>query len=90
MEGKARIPRSAILERDGGRTLVFKLHSENNEVEWIYVSPVAQNEEWAIVNHENISPGDTLAVDNHFALSHLQIVDPKMQVLEREEAVLEQ
>lgn len=83
MEGKARIPRSAILERDGGRTLVFKLHPENNEVEWIYVSPAAQNSEWTIVNHENIAPGDTLAVDNHFALSHLQIVEPKMRLLNR-------
>lgn len=85
LEGKARIPRAAILERDGGRTLVFKLHPDNNEVEWIYVSPIAQNEEWAIINHENIAPGDTLAADNHFALSHLQIVEPKMQVLQREE-----
>jgi len=82
LEGKARIPRATILERDGGRTLVFKLHPENNEVEWIYVSPAAQNEEWAIVNHENIAPGDTLAVDNHFALSHLQIVEPKMRILQ--------
>lgn len=83
--GKARIPRSAILSRDGGRTLVFKLHPENNEVEWIYVTPQAQNSEWAIVDHENIATGDTLAVDNHFALSHLQIVEPKMQMLQREE-----
>jgi RND family efflux transporter MFP subunit len=90
LEGKVRIPRATILERDGGRTLVFKLHPQNNEVEWIYVSPAAQNEEWVIVNHENIAPGDTLAVDNHFALSHLQIVEPKMQILQREEAAMEQ
>lgn len=83
--GKARIPRAAILSRDGGRTLVFKLHPGNNEVEWVYVEPEAQNSEWAIVNHESIEPGDTLAVDNHFALSHLQIVSPKMQTLQREE-----
>lgn len=79
VEGRARIPRAAILERDGGRTLVFKLHGDNDEVEWIYVEPVAQNTEWAIVNHESINPGDTLAVDKHFALSHLQIVTPKMR-----------
>jgi RND family efflux transporter MFP subunit len=82
--GKARIPRSAILSRDGGRTLVFKLHSENNELEWVYITPKAQNSDWAIVDNENIAPGDTLAVDNHFALSHLQIVTPKMQSLQRE------
>ncbi|MGF1669445.1 MAG: efflux RND transporter periplasmic adaptor subunit [Balneolaceae bacterium] len=74
--GKSRIPRAAILERDGGRTLVFKLNNET--VEWIYVEPAFQNAEWAIVNHEDIAPGDTLAVDNHFALSHLQKVRPRM------------
>jgi RND family efflux transporter MFP subunit len=77
-DGKARIPRSAILSRDGGRTLLFKLHPENNEVEWVYVEPEARNSEWAIINHENIEPGDTIAVDRHFALSHLQIVEPLM------------
>lgn len=79
-EGKARVPRAAILSRDGGRTLLFKLNSENNEVQWVYVDPVAQNGEWAIVNHEEVTPGDTIAVDRHFALSHLQIVEPRMQV----------
>jgi hypothetical protein len=74
--GQARIPRSAILERDGGRTLVFKLN--NDVVEWIYVDPVHETSEWAIVNHEDITPGDTLAVDRHFALSHLQPVRPRM------------
>lgn len=74
--GQARIPRAAILERDGGRTLVFKLNGET--VEWIYVEPEFETSEWAIVNHEEISPGDTLAVDRHFALSHLQQVRPRM------------
>jgi RND family efflux transporter MFP subunit len=78
-EGKVRVPRSAILSRDGGRTLVFKLHPSNNEVEWIYVEPQAQNSDWAIINHEEIAPGDTIAVDRHFALSHLQIVDPQLR-----------
>lgn len=74
--GQARIPRAAILERDGGRTLVFKLNGDT--VEWIYVEPEFETSEWAIVNHEDISPGDTLAVDRHFALSHLQQVRPRM------------
>jgi len=78
--GKVRVPRSAILSRDGGRTLLFKLNSENNEVEWVYVEPVAQNNEWAIINHPDITPGDTIAVDRHFALSHLQIVEPRIQL----------
>lgn len=84
--GKARIPRAAVLERDGGRTLVFKLNPEANEVEWIYVQPEAQNEAWVIVNHEDIAPGDTLAVDGHFALSHLQKVTPMMRLLEEIES----
>ena len=74
--GIARVPRSAILERDGGRTLVFKLNGET--VEWIYVEPQIETSDWAIINHENISPGDTLAVDRHFAISHLQKVRPRM------------
>lgn len=82
--GAARIPRAAILERDGGRTLVFKLNG--NTVEWIYVEPEFETSEWAIVNHEDISPGDTLAVDRHFALSHLQQVRPRMagQIVQEE------
>jgi len=74
--GIARVPRSAILERDGGRTLVFRLNGET--VEWIYVEPEIATSDWAIVNHEDISPGDTLAVDRHFALSHLQRVRARM------------
>lgn len=74
--GSTRVPRSAILERDGGRTLVFKLNGET--VEWIYVDPTFLTSEWAIINHEEIAPGDTLAVDRHFALSHLQQVRPRM------------
>ena len=78
-DGKTRVPRSAILSRDGGRTLLFKLHPENDEVEWVYVEPEFLNSEWAIVNHEDLAPGDTIAVDRHFALSHLQIVEPRME-----------
>lgn len=82
---KVRIPRSAVLERDGGRTLVFKLHPGKEEVEWIYVTPKFQNSQWTLLDHPNIEPGDTLAVDKHFALSHLQKVEPKMQLLQRKE-----
>jgi membrane fusion protein (multidrug efflux system) len=74
--GITRVPRSAILERDGGRTLLFKLNGET--VEWIYVDPVYATSEWAIINHNEIAPGDTIAVDRHFAISHLQNVRPRM------------
>ncbi|MEX0609124.1 MAG: efflux RND transporter periplasmic adaptor subunit [Balneolaceae bacterium] len=75
MQSKVKMPREALLERDG-RTLVFKLNG--GEVEWIYVTPEAMNTEWVLVNHEEINPGDTLAVDQHFSISHQQKVVPLM------------
>ncbi len=72
---KVRMPREALLERDG-RTLIFKLN--NTEVEWIYVSPVDMTTEWVLVDHPDIFPGDTLAVDKHFSISHQQRVLPLM------------
>ena len=82
--GIARVPRSAILERDGGRTLVFKLNGDT--VEWVYVEPEIETSDWAIINNEDISPGDTLAVGRHFAISHLQKVRPRMtgEIVEEE------
>ncbi|MAO65910.1 MAG: efflux transporter periplasmic adaptor subunit [Balneola sp.] len=73
-ESKVRMPREALLERDG-RTLVFRLLN-NEEVEWIYVTPVAMNSEHVLIDHEDINPGDTLAVDQHFSISHQQKVVP--------------
>ncbi len=72
---KVRMPRESLLSRDG-RTLVFKLN--NKEVEWIYVTPVEMNTEWVLIDHESINPGDTLAVDKHFSISHQQKVVPLM------------
>ena len=72
---KVRMPRESLLARDG-RTLVFKLN--RGEVEWIYVTPVEMNTEWVLVDHEDINPGDTLAVDKHFSISHQQRVIPLM------------
>jgi RND family efflux transporter MFP subunit len=74
-QSKVRMPREALLERDG-RTLVFRLNKE--EVEWIYVSPVAMNSDWVLIEHPEIEPGDTLAVDQHFSISHQQKVVPLM------------
>jgi RND family efflux transporter MFP subunit len=74
-ESKVRMPREALLERDG-RTLVFKL--KNKEVEWIYVTPVAMNTDYVLIDHPEINPGDTLAVDQHFSISHQQKVIPLM------------
>ncbi|MEX0722961.1 MAG: efflux RND transporter periplasmic adaptor subunit [Gracilimonas sp.] len=73
-EAKVRMPREALLERDG-RTLVFRLLN-NEEVEWIYVDPVAINSNWVLIEHPEIEPGDTLAVDQHFSISHQQKVVP--------------
>jgi RND family efflux transporter MFP subunit len=73
VSSKIRMPREALLERDG-RTLVFKLN--NSEAEWIYVTPVDMTTEWVLVDHPTINPGDTLAVDKHFSISHQQKVSP--------------
>ena len=75
--GKVRLPRDAILDRDGGRTLLFRLMN-GSSVEWIYVEPEYATSEWVIVNHDDIAPGDTIAVDRHFAISHMQQVRPRM------------
>jgi len=72
---KVRMPRESLLARDG-RTLVFKLNK--GEVEWIYVTPEEMNTEWVLIDHEEINPGDTLAVDKHFSISHQQKVIPLM------------
>ena len=74
-EAKVRMPRAALLERDG-RTLVFRLNK--GEAEWIYVTPEAMTSEWVLINHPEINPGDTLAVDKHFAISHQQRIIPLM------------
>lgn len=75
--GKARLPRVSMLERNE-RTMVFKLNSSTDEVEWVYVKPVSVTDDWILVNNKDIAPGDTFAVDMHFTLSHLQKITPKM------------
>ena len=70
-QGKLRAPRSVLLERDG-RQLVFKLNGDM--VEWVYVEPQIITPEYVILNEESLEPGDLLAVDRHFALSHQQKV----------------
>ena len=72
---KVRMPRESLIQRDG-RTLVFRLHGD--EVEWIYVTPVAMTTDWVLIDHPDINPGDTLAVDKHFAISHQQRIIPLM------------
>ncbi len=76
VEGRVRAPREALLERDN-RELVFILN--NDTVEWVYVEPIAQTSDWVILDEEEISPGDTLAVDRHFAISHQQEVEPRLR-----------
>lgn len=76
VEGTARVPRAAVLEREN-RLLVFKLHGD--EVDWVYVHPLAMNNEWAELKNKQIAPGDTIAVDRHFALSHKEKVTVKME-----------
>lgn len=72
--GRLRAPRAALLERDG-RTLVFKLNETEEMVEWVYVEPAIITPEHIILNEDVLNPGDMLAVDRHFALSHQQKVN---------------
>jgi RND family efflux transporter MFP subunit len=83
--GRTRIPRRAILERDG-REVVFKLNKD--KAEWVYVSPLFMNAQWVIINNDDIAPGDSIAVERHFALSHLQPVRVRMAGdIERDDAI---
>jgi HlyD family secretion protein len=75
-KGRIRAPRAALLERDN-RKLVFRLRG--NRVEWIYVDPVVITSEHVVLNEAVFQPGDTLAVDRHFAVSHQQIVDVRLR-----------
>lgn len=71
-----RVPRSAVLERDN-KWVVFK--NKNAVAIWVYVTPVAVNQEWAVVDGKKLAPGDTIAYDLHFTLSHLQKITPIIQ-----------
>ncbi len=75
--GRVRVPRGVLLERDG-RSLVFKLNDDM--VEWVYVTPAVITPEYIILNEENFEPGDLLAVDRHFALSHQQKVNVRVLI----------
>lgn len=85
--GSVRVPRSAVLDRDQ-RKVVFKLNG--NRVEWIYVQPVAMNAQWAVLNVENIAPGDTIAVDRHFTASHDLRVTPRLRFAPAQESATAQ
>ncbi|HKJ30647.1 MAG TPA: efflux RND transporter periplasmic adaptor subunit [Balneolales bacterium] len=74
--GKVRVPRAALLYREN-RYLVFKL--DGDEVDWVFVKPVAMNNQWAIINNAQLQPGDTVAVNRHFTLSHKQKVKIEME-----------
>jgi membrane fusion protein, multidrug efflux system len=76
VRGSVRVPRSAVLDRDQ-RKVVFKL--KGNRVEWIYVQPIAMNSQWAVLEIDTITPGDTIAVDRHFTASHDLRVTPRLR-----------
>jgi|GEM_PF-4471039 multidrug efflux pump subunit AcrA (membrane-fusion protein) len=75
VSGEIRVPREAVIERNG-RPLVFRLDSDNNRVEWIYIDEYEENNEWAILKTGRIRVGDLIAVDGHYNLSHFQNVLP--------------
>ncbi len=66
LEDRLVVPSEAVLVRQG-RDLVFVV--EGGRAQWTYVTVGARSGDHVTIA-EGISPGDTVAVDGHFALAH--------------------
>ena len=66
LDGRLVVPADAVLVRQG-RDLVFVI--EAGRAQWTYVDLGARSGEVVEIT-DGISPGDTVAVDGHFALAH--------------------
>ena len=66
LEDRLVVPSEAVLVRQG-RDLVFVVQS--GRAQWTYVEVGARSGDHVTIA-EGISPGDTVAVDGHFALAH--------------------
>ncbi len=60
------VPDEAVLVRQG-RDLVFVV--ENGRAQWTYVEAGTRSGEYVEIT-DGVAPGDTIAVDGHFALAH--------------------
>lgn len=66
LEGRVVVPQDAVLVRQG-RDLVFVI--EGGRAQWTYVELGARSGERVEIT-KGVAPGDTIAVDGHFALAH--------------------
>ena len=66
LEGRLVVPENAVLVRQG-RDLVFVV--EDGQAQWTYVEVGARSGERVEIT-KGVQPGDTVAVDGHFALAH--------------------
>jgi HlyD family secretion protein len=66
LEDRLVVPDEAVLVRQG-RDLVFVV--ENGRAQWTYVDVGARSGEHVAIT-DGVAPGDTVAVDGHFALAH--------------------
>ena len=70
------VPRSAILERDNRRTLVFVFEGEGERgrAKWRYVTPGRSNDTHVEIledpDTEMLAPGEIVLVGGHYTLSH--------------------
>lgn len=66
LSGRLVVPDEAVLVRQG-RDLVFVV--ENGHAQWTYVTVGARSGDYVEIT-KGVAPGDTIAVDGHFALAH--------------------
>ena len=67
LEDRLVVPSGAVLVRQG-RDLVFVI--ENGRAQWEYVDVGARSGGYVEITGGDVSPGDTVATDGHFALAH--------------------
>lgn len=74
--GRVLVPRTAVIERDQGRTLVFLYEGDgaSGQAKWQYVTTGMQNDSLVEIivgaETEMLEPGDTVLVDGHYTLIH--------------------
>ena len=66
LDGRLVVPDNAVLVRQG-RDLVFVV--EGGRAQWTYVEVGARSGNYVAIT-EGVQPGDTVAVDGHYALAH--------------------
>jgi hypothetical protein len=76
------VPKAAMLERDGGRTLVFVFEpdsagSDIGRAKWRYVTRGRENDDYYELvpdEYEGVRPGEIVLTSGHYTLSHDKVV----------------